>query len=129
MKTDTKKLRIVMVDDDDDLQEIVRGWLTPGYEHVPLSNGNNLAELLAGLAPDLLILDVRMPGRDGFNLCGALRRDGRFDSLPILFLTGAKEDMDFAANLNAGGSAFLTKPVARGALLRAIEDLVGGGKS
>ncbi|MDE2039269.1 MAG: response regulator [Elusimicrobia bacterium] len=112
-----------MVDDDGDFQAVVREWICARYEHVALSDGEGLEELLESLAPDLLILDVRMPGLDGFKLCKRLRADERYAELPVLFLTACKEDADFLSNLEAGGTAYLTKPVARKDLLRVMGEL------
>lgn len=113
-----------MVDDDRDFQTIVRGWLTPRYDLLSLSNGDGLIEDLAAVDPQLLLLDVRMPGPDGFKLCAGVRARPRFIGLPILFLTGCSEDEDFVKNLDAGGTAFLTKPVARKRLLWTIRELL-----
>src|SRR5438309_11704057 len=110
MLKDPMKPRILMVDDDNDFQVIVRKWLSPRYDHLGLTSGADLTEYLEAAEPDLVILDVRMPGPDGFQLCRRIRSDSRFCDLPVLFLTGCKEDEDFIKNLNAGGTAYLTKP-------------------
>lgn len=116
--------RILMVDDDPDFQEIVRCWVFPRYDYVGLPNGDDILEELAAVEPALVILDVRMPGPDGFTLCRLIRADQRFARLPILFLTGCKEDEDFVKNLDAGGTAYLTKPITRKQLLSVIGELV-----
>jgi DNA-binding response OmpR family regulator len=118
------KPRVLMLDDDADFQTIVGGWLAPRYEHVALKEGEDIVAQLAALDPDLLILDVRMPGANGFDLCARVRADGRFYSLPILFLTGAKEGQDFVLNLKAGGTALLMKPVAKKRLLAVLRELL-----
>ena len=119
-----EKPRILMVDDDYDFQTIVRGWISPHYEHVGLSNGEDVVEELAGLEPKLIILDVCMPGPDGFKLCGLIRADRRFTDIPILFLTGRAEDADFIKHLDVGGTAYLTKPVERNRLLTMLRELI-----
>lgn len=113
-----------MVDDDRDFQTIVRGWLAPRYDVSSLSSGEGLLDELSEAKPDLLILDVRMPGPSGFDLCAKIRADTRFAEIPILFLTGCREDEDFIKNLDAGGTAFLTKPVERRKLLAMVRELV-----
>jgi CheY-like chemotaxis protein len=124
MEKSLEKPRILMVDDDSDFQDIVRKWLSPRYDHWGLINGADLLENLEASQPDLVILDVRMPGPDGFELCRRIRSDGRFAHLPILFLTGCKEDEDFIKNLDVGGTAYLTKPVERKDLLAMVQELV-----
>ncbi len=110
IKSPSTTKRIVMVDDEPDFFSIVRDWLEPRYELVPLTDGSNLLEELEGLDPDLLILDIRLPGPDGFKLCRQVRSQARFASLPILFLTASHNEGDFLRNLEAGGSSYLTKP-------------------
>src|SRR5208283_3655994 len=88
MQKTLEKPRILMVDDDNDFQGIVQKWLSPRYDHMGLANGADLTEYLEADEPDLVILDVRMPGPDGFELCKQIRSDSRFADLPILFLTG-----------------------------------------
>ena len=119
-----EKPRVLMVDDDLDFHAIVRGWLAPRFEHVAMTSGEGLLEQLEALEPDLLILDVRMPGAGGFELCAQVRSERRFDALPILFLTGCKEDEDFVSNLKAGGTAFLSKPVGRRLLVATLRGLI-----
>lgn len=116
--------RVLMVDDDADFQEVVRCWLFPRYELISLFNGQELIQELAAVEPVLTVLDVRLPGLDGFQLCERIRADERYARLPVLFLTGCKEDEDFVRNIKAGGTAFLTKPISRKQLLSVIRELV-----
>ncbi len=122
------KPRVLMIDDDPDFQMIVRAWLADRYEHIALSGGEDLLEQLSGLEPDLVILDVQMPGPDGFRLCRRIRGDARFVDLPVVFLTGCKEDEAFIKNLDVCGTAFLTKPVERKRLLALLGELVPSSK-
>lgn len=113
-----------MVDDDADFHEVVRCWLFPRYELISLFNGHELMQELAAVGPVLAILDVRLPGLDGFELCARIRADQRYARLPILFLTGCRDDEDFIRNLKVGGTAYLNKPIARKQLLSVIGELV-----
>jgi CheY-like chemotaxis protein len=121
-----ERLRIVMVDDDQDFQLILRSWLSPEYDLVSLSSGEGLLDELAELEPDLVMLDVLMPGPNGYKLCRRIRSDRRFSDLPILFLTGCASDDDFVQHLDAGGTAYLTKPITRRQLLAKVRELVIG---
>jgi DNA-binding response OmpR family regulator len=124
--TAVERKQVVLVDDDRDLQTIVRGWLSDSYDTVSLSSGEGLLDELASLEPSLLILDVVMPGPDGFTLCRKIRSDSRFADLPILFLTGCGADDDFIRNIDAGGTAYLVKPVSRRRLLVKVAELTAG---
>ena len=118
------KRRIVIVDDDEDLQFILTGWLKGRYEVINLISGEDMLAELAFLEPDLVILDVMLPDANGFSLCRSIRSDRRFIGLPVLFLTGLNSNDDFIKNLKAGGSAYLTKPVERAQLLSSIQGLL-----
>lgn len=115
---------IVTVDDDPDFLFVLRGWLEPRYQMIPFSSGEALLDELPFLEPDLVIMDVRLPGPDGFKLCHRIRSDPRFAGTPILFLTASRDNEDFVRNLDAGGSAWLTKPVDRAQLLKEIRELL-----
>jgi two-component system OmpR family response regulator len=117
---------VLLADDDRDFQKIVRDWLTPTCDISTFDNGEELADALALSEPDLIILDVRMPGPDGFTLCRRIRSDSRLSMVPVLFLTASQDDMDFVRNMEVGGTAYVTKPVRRKELLSKIEELVGG---
>ncbi len=124
MQKSLNKPRVLMVDDDADFRSIIGDWLSPRYEFIGMGRGEDLLPALAGIEPDLLILDVLMPGPDGFQLCGRIRSDARFTGLPILFLTACKEDDDFFKSLDAGGTAYLSKPVSRSELLAMLRELI-----
>ena len=112
------KPRVVIVDDEEDFLTIVRDWLEPDYEVVTFTDGIGLHERLDSLEPDALILDVRLPGPDGFKICREIATDWRFQQMPILFLSASRTDADFVRNLAAGGTCYLTKPISRAELLR-----------
>lgn len=124
MPKNREKPRVLMVDDDADFRSIVGDWLAPRYEFIGMSRGEDLLPALAGIEPDLVILDVLMPGPDGFQLCGRIRSDARFTGLPVLFLTGCREDDDFFKSLDAGATAYLAKPVAQRELLSMLREMI-----
>jgi CheY-like chemotaxis protein len=120
--------RIMIVDDEPDFLFIVRQWLEPRFEVVPLPDGQGLLELLDGLRPDLLLLDVNLPGENGFRLCRKVLAEPRFQKLPVVFLTASCGEKSMRENVSAGGSAYLTKPLDRETLLFKLDELlpVGG---
>lgn len=117
---------VLMVDDEPDFLDIVRRWASEEYEFVGLTDGGELEEEIEGLEPSLIVLDVNMPGVGGFELCRRIRADRRYDEIPVLFLTGSREDEDFLKNLQVGGTAYLSKPVGRKRLLAMFRELLGG---
>lgn len=118
--------RVLVVEDDADFTSILRGWLAPFYDTVCLRDGGEALEEAAVCRPDLIVLDVTLPGPDGFAVCRKLRRDPRFASTPVLFLTGVISNEAFVEHLEAGGTEYLTKPLGRPALLAAVERLLEG---
>ena len=100
--------RILMVDDDERLQAVVREFLQNyGFEVFSLGSGAGLNEKVAELAPDLLLLDVMLPGDDGFTLLRKLREKSR---LPVIMLTACGDDTDRIIGLEIGADDYLPKP-------------------
>ena len=117
---------VLMVDDDEDFQTVMREWLQDTFDTVSLTDGGEFLETVVESDPDVIVLDVELPGPDGFRLCRVLQRYERLRKIPVLFLTGRASDEDFLRNLDSGGSAFLTKPVDPEELKRHLETLLGG---
>ncbi|OIO10075.1 MAG: hypothetical protein AUJ52_05180 [Elusimicrobia bacterium CG1_02_63_36] len=115
---------VVWVEDDPDFQDIVRDWLIPRYDLITYKDGGAFLDEIAESEPAVIMLDVGLPGPDGFKLCRAVRRDRRLAATPILFLTSCQEDVDYVKHLKVGGTAFLTKPVDRKELLSTLDELV-----
>ncbi len=118
------KPQIYMVDDEPDFQTVMHAWLEPDYDHIALADGEELLGALRTGAPDLVILDVNLPGSDGMELCRRIRGTPGLESLPVLFLTGSHEIKDYQETLRAGGTTFLMKPIGRRKLISAIESLL-----
>lgn len=74
--------------------------------------------------PDLIMLDIRLPGRDGFKLCRELHSRATFRRIPVIFLTGLHESIGFLRSLKAAGSAYLLKPFDPRELRGIIERLL-----
>lgn len=112
-----------MVDDADDFLAMVRGWLEVCYEVVAFREGGELVDVLAGLRPDLVLLDVGMRP-SGFTICRQMRADARLKAVPVLFLTASHDDMDFIRSIQAGGTAYLTKPLSSNQLFAKIAEML-----
>ena len=74
--------------------------------------------------PDLLILDVHMPGEDGWSICSRMRREKRFDFLPIVFLSALGDDVSVRRAFASGGDFYLPKPFTIVELLRMVDTFV-----
>ncbi|HUR58072.1 MAG TPA: hybrid sensor histidine kinase/response regulator [Opitutaceae bacterium] len=107
----TPGMKLLMVDDQDVNLRIVGGTLRRlGFEVVVANNGDKALALLESDAFDLILLDVLMPGRDGFEICRAIRADTRWSNIPIIFLSNAGDKNLIVRALEAGGVDYVTKP-------------------
>ncbi len=117
--------RIVVVDDDRVIASAVREILVPeGFSvDCPPDPRAALVDTIRD-APDLVILDVNMPGMTGWEFCAILRRQSATREVPVLFLTGRTEVKDRITAMQLGGSDFLAKPFGAGDLRRKVRALV-----
>lgn len=94
-------------------RELLEAW---GCAVVEAASGDEVLEKLQEGLPDLVLLDIRMPGRDGYEVLRAIRQDPRWKALPVAALTAFAMDGDRERGLEAGFDAYLTKPIDSGAL-------------
>lgn len=119
-----RRRRISIADDEKDYRTVLARWLEPLYDTTGFASAEELLAHARVSAPDLIITDVRMPGLDGFGLCGVLRGDPRCWRIPVLILTGIGAEKGLLAGQEKGASAYLTKPVERRELLEQVEKLL-----
>jgi twitching motility two-component system response regulator PilH len=116
---------ILVVDDSPTELAVITGPLRgDGYTVVTASNGEEAVNRLAQEAFDLMLLDVIMPGVNGFQLCRSLRRDPKYSGLPIVLVTSKDQDSDRHWGLKQGATDYLTKPFSREQLLAAVRRFV-----
>ncbi len=120
----TQKPLVYVVDDEPEMHSILRSWLEPEYEHTEFHRGDEFLGALSKRAPDLIIMDLILPGVDGLELCRQVRSTPGREHVPVLFLTGSHEHSDYLKNFSAGGNGFITKPVSRPQLMAAVGDLL-----
>jgi putative two-component system response regulator len=103
--------RILVVDDDPMVRDIlVRFLQREGYQPLVASDGREALALVARDAPDLVLLDVTMPGLDGFSVCRAIKEDVRTALIPVTMLTGLDDRENRQRGMEAGADDFLPKP-------------------
>lgn len=114
-----KEDSILVVDDDHDIREIINLFLTKeGFKVLLAENGEAAVTLAEKHDIDLILLDVMMPGLDGFETCQAIRKN---TNVPILFLSAREDDIDKILGLRIGGDDYLTKPFSPGVLVAKIK--------
>jgi CheY-like chemotaxis protein len=116
-------VRILVCDNEPALRALVRATLE-GYEIVEAKDGDESVELAASAEPDLVILDMMMPGRTGLEVIAELRADPAKATLPVVMLTARAQAGDRAAAESAGANRFLTKPFSPAELLQTVEELL-----
>jgi DNA-binding response OmpR family regulator len=103
--------RIVIADDDADIRELVVFKLRhSGHDVVSVGDGAAAIESCSQERPDLVILDVMMPGMSGLEAARAIRADTRLDGLPIIMLTARAQDSDIEQGFDAGAADYIVKP-------------------
>ncbi|HOV92362.1 MAG TPA: response regulator transcription factor [Candidatus Kapabacteria bacterium] len=133
-KYETEKVQInqksvVIVDDEPDIIELVNIHLTKnGYRVRSFENWTSAMEYLNSNIPDLIILDLMLPDADGLEVCKTLKKDDRYNNIPVIMLTARTDEMDRVLGLEIGADDYITKPfsprelVARvKAVLRRVE--------
>jgi two-component system phosphate regulon response regulator PhoB len=111
-----------VVDDEPDLLELVRYNLAKaGYDVSCVESGEEALTHTRMQRPDLIVLDVLLPGLDGLAVCRTLRRDPQTTSIPIVMLTARSEDVDIISGLELGADDYLTKPFSPRVLLARIK--------
>jgi DNA-binding response OmpR family regulator len=117
--------RIVVVDDDKEIREIVTFVLDlHGFEVSVAPNGQQLQQLLQQQIPDLIILDVMMPGEDGYHIFHTLRNDPRTQSIPVIIMTAHSEDIYARISVDLGAAQHMTKPFHPFELVERVKELL-----
>lgn len=119
------KAKILVLDDEPDILEIVGYNLrSEGYEVKTALSGQEGIAVAKDFSPDLILLDVMMPGMDGMETCDALRKDSQFKNTIIAFLTARGEDYSQVAGFEVGADDYITKPVKPKVLVSRLKALL-----
>lgn len=124
MNPEAKPFTILIADDELDILEILNFNLSgEGYHVIKASNGNEAIEQAKTHKPNLIILDVMMPGKTGFEVCKILRADKEFENTIIIFLTALNDDNTEIKGLETGGDDYITKPISPKVLISRVNAL------
>lgn len=111
MTKDNQKQTILAVDDTPENLDVLRGILLPDYLVKAATNGQAALKIAETLHPDLILLDIMMPGMDGFEVCRQLKANPYTASIPVIFITAMSEVEDEQRGFDVGAVDYLTKPV------------------
>lgn len=111
--------RVLIVDDDPDIRNILELYLAKeGFNITSATEGKEAIDQIDRFNPDLIILDIMMPGLDGYETCQAIREK---TNAPILFLSAKEDDFDKILGLRIGGDDYITKPFSPSVLVARIK--------
>ncbi|HEY5391619.1 MAG TPA: response regulator [Hanamia sp.] len=124
MNQDIKQRTILIADDEPDILEILHFNLVgQGYHVIKAINGDEAVDMAKLHNPDLVILDVMMPGKTGFEVCKILRSKKEFENTIIIFLTALNDDSTEIKGLETGGDDYITKPISPKVLISRVNAL------
>jgi len=116
--------KILLVEDEPNIIEALRFLLSrEGWQVTVHSNGADAVARVQSDAPDLVILDVMLPNRSGYDILAELRQTRPIEELPVLMLTARGQAKDRETALRVGASAFMTKPFSNAEMLAAVSSL------
>ncbi len=120
--------RILIVDDEPNIVVSLE-WLMrrEGFETLVAGDGPAALAAVERGAPDLVILDVMLPGMNGFEVCHRIRSDPRWSGIKVLILSAKGRDTEIARGLGLGADAYVTKPFSTKDLVAQIRRMVGAG--
>lgn len=116
--------KILIADDEPDILEIIQYNLqSEGYEVQTAKNGNEAIDQAKRFNPDLIILDIMMPGKNGIEVCNVLRMQPAFNDTLIIFLTALSDEGTEVKGLETGADDFITKPISPKVLVSKVNAL------
>ena len=117
--------RILLVDDEKDILEFLSYNLTKeGFIVKTCLNGSSAIKVIDEFQPNLIVLDVMMPGMDGIETCEIIRANSNYDDIIIAFLTARSEDYSQVAGLEAGADDYINKPIKPKVLVSRVKALL-----
>jgi len=112
---------VFVADDEPRIRELIEKYLVKeGYRVTGFSEGKTLVQEIGRLSPDLVVLDIGMPGMDGLEACREIRR---LSDVPVIFVTARDEEVDRILGLELGGDDYLTKPFSPRELVARIRNI------
>jgi CheY-like chemotaxis protein len=120
--------RILVVDDESSIRYLVKKILEKeGHQVEEAEDGDEALQLLEGDRPDLILLDVMMPGTGGWEVCGKIKARDELKAIPLVMFTVRTSPDSMSRSRACGAEAHINKPFDKEELIRVVESLVGRG--
>src|SRR6266849_3436073 len=122
--------KILLADDSITIQKVVELTFSDGdYEVTAVNNGNKAVQKLSEMRPDIILSDIIMPEKNGYEVCEYVKSHPEYRSIPVILLTGTFEPFDPDRADKAGCDAVVTKPFESQSLIHKVEELIEQSKS
>ena len=119
------KAKILVVDDDASSLELIEAMLVPnGYEIITANDGSKAVAIIIEKKPDLILLDIMMPGLDGYSTLAKIKENKTISKIPVVMLTAMGFQLNKELALRFGAAGYITKPVDLAELLKTISRLL-----
>lgn len=119
---------VLVVEDNNDVRDFIRLEFGKVFHVITATNGNSGFEKAVETIPDIVISDIRMPGKDGIALCTALKTDQRTSHIPVILLTASSKQQNELNSLKAGADDYVTKPFKIKILEKRVHNLISARK-
>jgi DNA-binding response OmpR family regulator len=117
-----KNYKILVIDDEPEITDIIKAFLSnAGYEVLVENSSVMGVEKAKTFRPDLILLDIMMPVMDGYEVCGAIKKNIELSGIPVLFLTGKDATDDGGQSFKSGADLFIKKPFSCERLLQMVK--------
>jgi DNA-binding response OmpR family regulator len=117
--------KVLVVDDEPEITDIVEAFLTEaGYSVAVENQPNEAVKRAKEFLPDVILLDIMMPGVDGYDVCQTIKKEPELAHVPIIFLTGKDRADDMGRSFKVGGDMFIKKPFSCERLLEIVNIVV-----
>lgn len=117
--------RILIVEDEEDIIDLVRYNLEKeGYQVTGVTSGEKALQVIKEKTPDLVLLDLMLPGMDGIEVCRKIKAEPKIAHLPVIMLTAKSEEADIVAGLELGAEDYVTKPFSPKVLISRIRNVL-----
>jgi two-component system alkaline phosphatase synthesis response regulator PhoP len=116
---------VLVVEDEEDIRELVSyNLLKEGYQVAGVASGEEALTAVGSKPPDLVLLDLMLPGVDGLSVCRTMKGDPKTAAIPIIMLTAKGEETDVVTGLNLGADDYVTKPFSPKVLLARVRTVL-----